>query len=113
MQSTFILQLYPSTAQQSALLKTMHSYNAAAEQIVRTAIDQRTGSRVELQRLVYTRIREQFRLPAQLVVGAIGKASAVYKALGDLHDHPVLLPEGAVIYDHRVLRITDLVAISL
>jgi putative transposase len=113
MQSTFILQLYPSAAQQSALLETIHSYNAAAEQIVRTAIDQRTGSRVELQRLVYTRIREQFRLPAQLMVGAIGKASEVYKALGDLPDHPVFLPEGAVIYDRRMLCISDLVAVSL
>jgi len=113
MQCTFILQLYPSAAQQSALLETMHSYNAAAEQIVRTAIDQGTGSRVELQRLVYTRIREQFRLPAQLVVGAIGKASAAYKALARFSDHPVLLTEGAVMYDHRVLRITDLVAVSI
>src|SRR5690348_6946470 len=107
MQCTFILQLYPSARQAEALYETMRSCNAAAEDIVRVAITERTGSRVALQRLVYSRIREQFRLPAQLVVGAIGKASEAYKVLSGLPDHPVFLPEGAVAYDHRVLRVVD------
>jgi putative transposase len=113
MQCTFILQLYPSVAQELALLETMRSCNAAAEDIVRVAIEQRTGSRVALQRLCYSRIRGEFRLPAQLVVGAIGKASEAYKVLGGSPDLPVFAPDGAIAYDHRVLRVVDLVALSL
>lgn len=110
---TLVLQLYPSEAQHAVLVETMHAFNGAAADIARTAFAQKTGSRVALERIVYRRVREEFSLPAQLAVGAIGKASTGYKLFGDVGRLPVFSSKGAVTYDRRVMRVLDLATVSL
>jgi putative transposase len=110
---TMVLQLFPSEVQHTALVQTMHAFNGAAAHVVRTAFDRRTASRVALERIVYRRVRQDFSLPAQLAVGAIGKASTAYKLFADMDQLPVFALEGAVMYDRRVMRVLDLARISL
>jgi putative transposase len=110
---TLVLQLYPSELQLAALKETMRAFNGAAADVACTAFAQKTGSRVALERLAYHRVRAEFRLPAQLAVGAIGKASTGYKLFGEAGQPPVFSPTGAVTYDRRVMRVLNLVTVSL
>ena len=113
MQHTLILQLYPSQAQYQALLETMRAFNAAADYVAAVAFNKETGSRVALQRFVYEDIRARFGLPAQLAVGAIGKASVAYYRFRGTNRKPVFAGEGAVLYDRRIMSVKGLAQVSL
>jgi IS605 OrfB family transposase len=60
---------------------------------------------------VYGELRTTYKLPAQLAIRAISKASEAYKR--DKSIQPTFRPEGAIVYDPRVMAFKGLTTVSL
>jgi len=89
----------------------MEAFNAACNTISREAYESKTYNKIELQHRVYYRIREQYKLPAQLVIRAIGKVAEGYRA-ERRHLH-VFDPCGAMVYDQRIMSFKGFDKVSL
>ena len=111
MKQTMLLKLVPTEDQHQALLETMHAFNAAATYVAKTAFSEKTANKFELQKLVYSELRTSYQLPAQLAIRAISKASEAYKR--DKSIQPIFRPEGAIVYDPRVMAFKGLNTVSL
>ena len=106
-----LLKLAPTPEQDSALLETMHAFNEAANYVASVAWASKTASKFALQKVVYGELRTTHQLPAQLAIRAISKASEAYKR--DKSIQPHFRPEGAVVYDPRVMAFKGLTQVSL
>src|SRR2546428_14102660 len=111
MKQTMLLKLAPTTEQHQALLDTMHVFNAAATHVAGVAFAEQTANKFELQKLVYGEVRSTYKLPAQLAIRAISKASEAYKR--DKSIQPKFRPDGAIVYDPRVMAFKGLSTVSL
>src|SRR5947207_15779212 len=99
MKQTMLLKLAPTEEQHHALLETMHAFNAGANSVAGVAYAEKTANKFALQKLVYGELRSTYKLPAQLAVRAISKASEAYKR--DKSIKHKFRPEGALVYDQR------------
>jgi IS605 OrfB family transposase len=111
MKQTMLLKLAPTEEQQQALLETMRAFNAAATHAAGVAFAEQSANKFELQKLVYGELRTTYKLPAQLAIRAISKASEAYKR--DKSIQPTFRVEGAIIYDPRVMSFKGLTHVSL
>jgi predicted transposase len=111
MKQTMLLKLAPTEDQYQALLDTMHAFNAATNDVAQVAFAEKTANKFELQKLVYGELRTTYKLPAQLAIRAISKASEASKR--DKSIKPSFRPEGAIVYDPRVMSFKDLNHVSL
>src|SRR5260221_2202086 len=111
MKQTMLLKLAPTTQQAQALLETMHAFNEAANYVVSVAFAEKSADKFRLQKLVYDELRTTYQLPAQLAIRCISKASEAYKR--DKSIQPHFRPEGAVIYDPRVMAFKGIDTVSL
>ncbi|HYL41978.1 MAG TPA: transposase [Ktedonobacteraceae bacterium] len=111
MKQTMLLKLAPTQDQHHALLETMHAFNAAATYVAEIAFGEKTANKFELQKLVYGELRTTYKLPAQLAIRAISKASEAYKRNKSLQ--PTFRAEGAIVYDPRVMAFKGLSTVSL
>src|SRR5438128_4311552 len=111
MKQTMLLKLHPTTEQRQALLDTMHAFNQAATYVAEIAFAEKTANTFELQKLVYGELRTTYKLAAQLAIRCISKASEAYKR--DKSIQPHFRPEGAIVYDPRVMSFKGLNAVSL
>src|SRR5439155_16999677 len=100
-----------TTEQHQALLETMHAFNAAANHVAGVAFAEKSANKFELQKLVYGELRSTYKLPAQLAIRAISKASEAYKREKGIQ--PTFRPEGAMGYDPRVMAFKGLSTVSL
>ena len=105
------IKLAPSGEQTALLLKTMHQFNAACNEIAETAFRLHTANKITLQKHVYYPIREKYGLSAQLTIRAIAKVAEAYKR--DKSIQPTFKPESAIVYDSRILSFVGLEAVSL
>jgi putative transposase len=111
MKQTMLLKLTPTTEQHQALLDTMHAFNAACNYAASVAFAEKMANKVELQKLVYGELRSTYKLAAQLAIRAISKVTEVYKR--DKSIKPTFKPEGAIVYDERVMSFKGLLSVSL
>src|SRR3989440_7993526 len=111
MKQTMLLKLVPTEEQSNALLDTMHQFNAGANYVASVAWASKTANKFALQKLVYGELRATFKLPAQLAIRCISKASEAYKR--DKSIQPTCKPEGAIVYDPRVMSFKGLHTVSL
>src|SRR2546429_5276744 len=111
MKQTMLLKLVPTTEQHHALLDTMHAFNQAANYVAEIAFVEKTADKFALQKLVYGELRTTYKLPAQLAIRCISKASEAYKR--DKSIKPTFRPEGAIVYDPRVMAFKSLTTVSL
>ncbi|MFL5702324.1 MAG: RNA-guided endonuclease InsQ/TnpB family protein [Ktedonobacteraceae bacterium] len=111
MKQTMLLKLTPKTEQHQVLLETMHAFNAAANHVASVAFAEKTANKFDLQKWVYGELRSTYKLPAQLAIRAISKASEAYKR--DKSIQPTFRPEGALVYDPRVMSFKGLLSVSL
>jgi len=111
MKQTMLLKLNPTEDQHQALLETMHQFNAAANYVAALAFAEKSANKFELQKLVYGELRTTYKLAAQLAIRAISKASEAYKR--DKSIQPTFKPEGAIVYDERVMSFKGLMTVSL
>ncbi|HEY7350616.1 MAG TPA: RNA-guided endonuclease TnpB family protein [Ktedonobacterales bacterium] len=105
------MKLAPAPSQHRALLDVMHAFNAACNAVAEEAFTLKSANKFALQKHVYARLRAEFRLPAQLAIRAISKTSEVYKR--DKAIKPAFRPEGAIVYDQRVMSFKGLNQVSL
>jgi len=111
MKPTMLLKLTPTEEQYHALLDTMHAFNAAANYVASVAWASKTAHKFELQKVVYGELRTTYQLAAQLAIRCISKVSEVYKR--DKSIQPTFTPEGALVYDERVMSFKGLLTVSL
>src|SRR5216683_906697 len=111
MKQTMLLKLVPTEEQSNALLDTMYQFNAAANYVASIAWASKTANKFELQKLVYGELRTTYKLAAQLAIRCISKASEAYKR--DKSIQPTFKPEGAIVYDPRVMSFKGLTTVSL
>jgi putative transposase len=111
MKQTMLLKLAPTKDQHRALLETMHAFNQAANYVAQVATASKSANKFALQKLVYSQLRTTYQLPAQLAIRAISKASEAYKR--DKSIQPHFKPEGAIVYDPRVMAFKGIDTVSL
>jgi putative transposase len=111
MKQTMLLRLAPTTEQHQSLLDTMHAFNQAANYVASVAFAEKTAHQFSLQKLVYGELRTTYKLAAQLAIRCISKASEAYKR--DKSMQPTFRPEGALVYDERVMSLKGLTTVSL
>jgi putative transposase len=111
MKQTMLLKLAPTTEQHQALLDTMHAFNEAANSVASVAFAEKTADKFALQKLVYGELRTTYKLAAQLAIRCISKASEAYKR--DKSSKPTFRPEGAVVYDPRIMNFKGIDTVSL
>lgn len=101
MKLTLQLKLLPTPDQNTALLATLHAFNAAASHAARVGFEAGVFAQASIHVRCYRELRNRFGLSSQMAVRAIGKAVECFK-----RDHttcPVFSPEGAMTYDERLL----------
>ncbi len=106
-----LLRLAPTEEHHQALTQTMHAFNAGANYVAEIAFSEKTANKFALQKLVYGELRTTYKLPAQLAIRAISKANEAYKR--DKSIEPTFRPEGAIVYDQRVMAFKGLGQVSL
>ncbi len=106
-----LLKLVPTKDQHSALLETMHQFNAGANYVADVAFAEKSANKHELQKLVYGELRTTYKLAAQLTIRCISKVTGVYKR--DKSIKPTFKPEGAIVYDPRVMSFKGPNTVSL
>src|SRR2546426_6794875 len=111
MKQTMLLKLHPTTEQHQALLDTMHAFNQAATYVAEIAFAEKTANKFELQKMVYGELRTTYKLAAQLAIRCISKASEAYKR--DKSIQPTFRPEGALVYDERIMSFKGLTTVFL
>jgi len=111
MLQTLMVRLDPSPEQHKLLLDTMHRFNEACNDIAGTAFFMHKANKVELHKTVYYPIRERYGLSSQLTVRAISKVVEAYKR--DKSIRPKFRPDGAIVYDSRILTWKGLERVSL
>src|SRR6266567_5377321 len=89
----------------------IHLFNEAANYVASIALAEKSANKFELQKLVYGELRTTYKLPAQLAIRAISKASEAYKR--DKSIQPHFKPEGSLVYDSRVMSFKGLNTVSL
>ena len=111
MKQTMLLKLAPTEEQHRALLDTMHAFNAACNYIAEQAFEAKVANKFELQKMVYGTLRTTYKLAAQLAIRAISKVTEVYKR--EKSSKPSFCPEGAIVFDERVMSFKGLTTVSL
>ena len=111
MLQTLMVRLDPSPKQHKLLLDTMHRFNEACNDVAETAFFMGKANKVELHKTVYYPIRERYGLSSQLTVRAISKVVEAYKR--DKSIRPEFRPDGAIVYDPRILTWKGLEHVSL
>jgi putative transposase len=111
MKQTMLLKLTPTPEQHTALLDTIRAFNGACDYVASLAFAEKTANKFALQKMVYGELRTKYQLAAQLAIRAISKASEAYKR--DKSIQPHFKPEGAVVYDERVMSFKGLLTVSL
>jgi len=111
MKQTMLLKLITTVEQQAALLETMHVFNAACNHVAQVAFETRSANKFDMQKIVYGALRTAYHLPAQLAIRAISKTVEAYKRDKDIQ--PSFRPEGAVVYDSRVMSFKGPNSVSL
>src|SRR6266567_423672 len=111
MKQTMLLKLHPTKEQHQALLDTMHEFNAAANYVAQIAFSEKSANKFALQKLVYGELRTTYKLAAQLAIRCISKVVEAYKR--DKSIQPTFKPEGAIVYDERVMSFKGLLTVSL
>jgi predicted transposase len=108
---TLKVKLQPTQEQRQKLLRTMETFNQACDDISEAAIESRTFNKYRLQHQHYYRIREQYKLPAQLAIRAISKVIESYKV--ERRHYHAFDPHGAIVYDQRIMSFKGLGKVSL
>jgi putative transposase len=101
MKLTLQLKLVPTPEQHTALLETMHAFNAAASYAAEVGFRDHVFSQQAIHVRCYRELRDRFGLSAQMAVRAIGKAVETFRR--DKKVCPVFRSDGAMTYDERLL----------
>lgn len=105
------VKLETTDDEKALLLATMKRYNEAANFLAEQTFRLKMANKIELQKLFYRQLREQFNLSAQFAVRVISKVVEAYKQ--DKSIKPVFRELGAIQYDQRNMSWKGLDKVSL
>ena len=111
MMQALMVKLAPTKEQHNMLLETMHKFNDACNFIADYAFQHKMANKIALGKVIYYPVRKKFDLSAQMTIRAIAKTVEAYKR--DKSIKPKFKPEGAMVYDQRILSWRGLGAVSL
>ena len=89
----------------------MRAFNAAATYAARVGFDAHVFAQPSIHSRCYRELRDRFGLSSQMAVRAIGKAVAVFRR--DKTRCPIFRPDGAMVYDQRLLSFKGVDAASV
>jgi IS605 OrfB family transposase len=95
------IKLLPDKDQSKSLIETIERFNKACNYISEQAFKMKKYNQVKLHHITYYKVREIFKLPAQLTVRAISKVVDAYKL--DKKVQREFRLRGAITYDPRLL----------
>lgn len=75
------LQILPSLSEEQILLRTMHTYLSAANAISKHVYETHDLNRTSVNRALYHKLRDEFKLGAQMAQSAIRTVIASYKTI--------------------------------
>ncbi len=102
MKLTAQLQLKPTTHQAQLLKATLERANAACNAISDYAWEHEIFKAFALQKVLYSAIRDEFDLSAQMVVRCLAKVGDAYKL--DKASKRHFKEHGSIAYDERILK---------
>lgn len=105
------IRLMPTADQATDLLTTMRTVNAAATHAARVGFDRKVYGQVSIHNACYREIREQFGLPSNIALRAIGKAVECFAQNKNVC--PTFRPDGAVPCSTRTYRIASPQLVSI
>ncbi|GIN67539.1 IS200/IS605 family element transposase accessory protein TnpB [Bacillus glycinifermentans] len=105
------IKFLPNTEQFKQLKDTMNTFNRACNRISEIAFENKTYSKIKIQKICYYDVREEFKLPSQLVIRAIAKVAEAYKV--NKKSLRKFRLDGAVIYDERILSFKGIECASI
>jgi len=111
MLQTLMVKLDPTKNQYQELVDTMHRFNGACNDIAETIFELHSANKINLHKAVYYDIRKKYGLSSQLTVRAISKVAEAYKR--DKAIKPNFRPDGAIVYDQRILSWKGLEKVSI
>jgi predicted transposase len=111
MKHTVFVKLAPTPAQHTSLLRTLGACNAACNAVAEVAYARHLANKIELQKLVYYDIRQQYSLSSQMAIRAISKVAEAYKR--DKSIRPSFRPHGAMVFDERICSFPSIDRVSL
>lgn len=111
MKQTLMVKLNPSKEQHDDLLNTLHRFNEACNFIAEEAFIKKSANKMTLQKIVYRPVRDKYGLSAQMAIRAIAKVCEAFKR--DKTIKPEFRPDGAMVYDQRILSFRKLEAVSM
>lgn len=100
------IKLLTDESSKKGLLDTMEAFNSACNEIAETCFQQQSGSKFNIQKIVYHEVREKFGLSAQLTIRAIAKTCEAYKL--NKKTKPTFKKHGSITYDQRILTFKGL-----
>jgi len=126
---TVKVKLLPNSEQKQQLLATMEAFNKACDMVSVDAFACRCFNKFAIQAKLYRRIREEFRLSAQLTVRCISKVVESYQTdimnirernkrkAPDMPKEELVVhtfrPHSAMVYDQRILSWKGLDNVSI
>ena len=111
MLQTLMVKLDPPEESYQLLLDTMHRFNEACNAIAEVVFEMHSASKRKIHKATYYDIRAKYGLSSQLTVRAISKVAEAYKRDKPLKPH--FRPDGAIVYDERILSWKGLENVSL
>ena len=106
-----MVKLDPPEESYQLLLDTMHRFNEACNAIAEVVFEMHSASKRKILKATYYDIRAKYGLSSQLTVRAISKVAEAYKQDKSLKPH--FRPDGAIVYDERILSWKGLENVSL
>jgi IS605 OrfB family transposase len=101
MKLTLQIQLLPERDHAARLKATLERFNEAANWAAGIAFEHRCSNKFNLQKLVYSDLRERFGLSAQMAVRCIAQVCEAYRR--DKSIRPVFRAHAAMPYDQRLM----------
>ena len=101
MKLTLQTQLLPERDHAAKLKATVERFNEAANWAAGVAFEHRMANKIELQKIVYRDLREQFGLSSQMAVRCIAQVCEAYQR--DKSIRPVFRPHAAMPFDQRTM----------
>src|SRR3990167_2877333 len=87
----------------AAFLQTQEAFGQACDAILQEALEAKVRNPIELHRLVYAKVREKFKLSANLTVRAIRRGSAgLFRKKGKQRPLPKLFRNASIEYEARI-----------
>lgn len=107
------VKLKPTIEQADAIRRTMSEFNVLCNIISKKAFENREFSKLGIQKKWYDDLRNQSLLTSQLVIRAIAKVAEAYKVKERRASLCEFRPDGAIIYDQRILRFKSIDVVNL